>query len=205
MSKAQPLPPNETIFLHGNDTDEPSRTEKRQKARDAEAKVRGLVTQLIQLTPKQLAKLHLSDGVLDGISIAQTLPASKAKQRQIKLLARLLAEHDPALIQRQLAALLTGQRLPEASPPQATDEAQTGAAEATTRGSSYQEEWLRELLEAGDAALQRLIEIHPELNRQELRQLLRSAKKASSPAGQLKARQALSRALPKASPAEEGD
>lgn len=148
----------DTIFLRGNDDGRPSRTKRREEARADEARVRELVLQLIELGAAKLRRLELPDALEDGILLAAELPASKARLRQVKLLARHLAELDHESIRRRLAA-------------------PGGIAKPRGKTSEYAKQWLERLLEGGDGELDALIGEHTNLDRQQLRNWLRSARR----------------------------
>lgn len=149
---------SETIFLRGNDDGRPSRTKRREEARADEARVRELVLQLIGLGAAKLRRLDLPEALEDGVLLAAELPASKARLRQVKLLARHLAELDHESIRRRLAA-------------------PGGIAKPRGKTNDYAAQWLDRLLEGGDGELDALIGEHPNLDRQQLRNWLRSARR----------------------------
>lgn len=170
-----------TVYQYGNDTDAPSRTAKRKSARAEEGRVRQLVLDLAAISPARLRRLKLPAELEDGILLCAGIPASKAKVRQVKQLARSLLELDHETIRRTLAA---------------------PGALAKPRGnrSAYAAEWLSRLESDPDGSLIQLLQAHPELDRQQLRSWLRTSLKernadgAPKPAG-LKARENLQRKL----------
>ncbi len=177
----------QTVFLRGNDDGRPSRTKQREEARAGEARVRELVTQLIDLGAAKLRRLELPEELEDGILLAAELPASKARARQIKLLARHLAELDHEAIRRRLAT-------------------PGGIAKPRGNTSDYAKGWLARLLSGGDSELEALLSLHGDLDRQQLRNWLRSARRTEpdgtrKPASS-KALKALERALQPLKPTE---
>lgn len=170
----------ETIFLRGNDDGRPSRTRRREEARAGEARVRELVEQLIGLGAARLRRLSLPEQLEDGILLASELPLNKARQRQVKLLARQLAELDHEAIRRRLA--MPG-----------------GISKPRGNTNEYATTWLERLLTGSDGELDELLETHAELDRQQLRNLLRTARRVepdgTRKAPSAKAHKALQRSL----------
>ncbi|MCA9645381.1 MAG: DUF615 domain-containing protein [Polyangiaceae bacterium] len=148
----------ETIFLRGNDDGRPSRTKRREEARAGEARVRELVEQLIALGAAKLRRLDLPEQLEDGILLAGELPPNKARQRQVKLLARHLAELDHETIRRRLAT-------------------PGGISKPRGNTNEYATDWLNRLLAGSDTELDELLGVHPKLDRQQLRNWLRAARR----------------------------
>ncbi len=134
----------------------PSRS---QRKREADA-VLDLSAQLVALTPSQLAKVPLPDYLITAIADTKRITAHVAHKRQLHYLAKLMRredeetlepirkaiEHDSAQVRRDTAAL-------------------------------HRIEELRErLLTEGDTAMGELFDAHPHIDRQHLRQLVRSAR-----------------------------
>ncbi|MCA9630229.1 MAG: DUF615 domain-containing protein [Myxococcales bacterium] len=177
----------QTVFLHGNDDGRPSRTRQREDARAGEARVRDLVQQLIELGAPKLRRLELPEELEDGILLAGELPPSKARQRQVKLLARHLSELDHEAIRRRIAA-------------------PGGISKPRGKANEYARTWLIRLLQGGDAELDGLLAQHTSLDRQQLRNWLRTARRVepdgSRKAPSAKALKSLERALDQLRPPE---
>lgn len=135
----------------------PSRTQQR---RDALA-VLALATQLVEMVPSRLAKLELPDDVRDEIANVRRISSHIARKRQLAFLAKLMRRHDEAAFDAVRAALGENR------------EQQRQEAAAMHRLEALRE---RLLGEDGDAALAELAELHPGLDRQHLRSLVRQAR-----------------------------
>jgi len=134
----------------------PSRS---QRKRDADA-VLELATQLVALTPSQLAKVPVPDALLAAIAESKRITAHVAHKRQLHYLAKLMRREDEETLEPIRRAL-------------EHDSAQARRETAAL----HRIEALREhLLSAGDTALGDLVDAHPHLDRQRLRQLIRSAR-----------------------------
>lgn len=135
----------------------PSRTQQR---RDALA-VLALATQLVEMVPSKLAKLELPDDVRDEIANVRRISSHIARKRQLGFLAKLMRRHDEATFDAVRAALGENR------------EKQRQETAAMHRLESLRE---RLLGDDGDAALSELADLHPELDRQHLRSLVRQAR-----------------------------
>ena len=134
----------------------PSRS---QRKRDADA-VLDLAQQLVALTPSRLAKLALPDAIVNAIADTRRITAHVAHKRQLHYLAKLMRREDDETLEPIRQAL---------------DQDSAGARrEAATLHRI--EAWRERLIEEGDTALGELADQHPELDRQHLRTLIRSAR-----------------------------
>ncbi|MCK7594855.1 ribosome biogenesis factor YjgA [Pseudomarimonas salicorniae] len=146
--------------MRGRDPDSgdflsPSRS---QRKRDAEA-VLGLAEQLVALPPQQLAKLPLPDPIADAVAETRRISAHIARKRQLHYLAKLMRREDDELLD-QLRSQLGHDR---------------SEARRETAQLHRIEHWRERLLKDGDAALGELADLHPDLDRHHLRQLVRAA------------------------------
>ncbi|MBX3184305.1 MAG: DUF615 domain-containing protein [Polyangiaceae bacterium] len=174
-----------TEFIHGGQPWDTSRTRQRAEARGKEAALKDLALALIQLSSPRLTRLQLPEELDSAVRVAKTIPPSKAWQRQIKLLARLLAEVDHEAIQRDVAD-------------------PTRRPKSVSPADRFATEWLARLTAEGDEALMALCAAHPEAPRQELRQALR-AHRAGRPAAERSLRQLLAPLAPPQPEDEEAD
>lgn len=124
--------------------------------RDAEH-LKKLGESLINLTPANLAKMPLDDDLRDAVELAQRLRL-EARRRQIQYIGKLLRNLDPEPIQEAL------------------DKVENRHNQQLALLQKL--ELIRDqLIEQGDAALNPLLEEYPSLDRQHLRNLIRSAQK----------------------------
>ena len=124
--------------------------------RDAEH-LKKLGGSLINLTPANLAKMPLDDDLRDAVELAQRLRL-EARRRQIQYIGKLLRNLDPEPIQEAL------------------DKVENRHNQQLALLQKL--ELIRDqLIEQGDTALNPLLEEYPSLDRQHLRNLIRSAQK----------------------------
>ena len=135
----------------------PSRTQQR---RDALA-VLALASQLVELPPSRLAKLELPDDVRREVEITRKITAHIARKRQLAFLAKVMRRHDDEAFAAVRAELGENR------------EKQRQETAATHRLEALRE---RLLGEDGDEAISALIELHPGVDRQHLRALIRQAR-----------------------------
>lgn len=124
--------------------------------RDAEA-LKKLGEKLVELTPAKLDKIPLDDNLQEAICLAQRLQ-KEARRRQLQYIGKLLRNTDVEPIQEALDKI-ENKHLQQ-------------------QVVLHKLELLRdELIEQGDTALTRLLNDYPQADRQQLRNLIRSAKK----------------------------
>ncbi|QIM63265.1 hypothetical protein A1D29_08235 [Pasteurellaceae bacterium Orientalotternb1] len=124
--------------------------------RDAEH-LKKLGENLINLTPANLAKIPLDDSLREAIELAQRLRL-EARRRQIQYIGKLLRNLDPEPIQEAL------------------DKVENRHNQQLALLQKL-EQTRDQLMEQGDGALNPLLEAYPNLDRQHLRNLIRSAQK----------------------------
>ena len=146
--------------MRGRDEDSgeylgPSRSEQRRAALD----VLALGQQLVGLSAAQLAKLPIPDDLLPHIVDTQRITSHVAHKRQLAFLAKQMRREDDATLDAIRDALDAG-------------------GEASRRETALLhrvEGWRDRLLADGDVALADLLVLHPDADRQHLRQLVRNA------------------------------
>lgn len=124
--------------------------------RDAE-QLKKLGENLIHLTPANLAKIPLDDSLREAIELAQRLRL-EARRRQIQYIGKLLRNRDPEPIQEALDKV------------ENRHNQQLALLQKLEQTRDH-------LLEQGDGALNPLLDEYPHLDRQHLRNLIRSAQK----------------------------
>lgn len=135
----------------------PSRSEQKRAAQA----IHRLAEHLVALSPARVAKAGLPDELQREIARTRSFKAHGAHKRQLGFLAKLMRRLDETEL-ASLRALVDGQ-LPQAAKP--------AAAERPA------ETLCRSLIEGGDAELGSLLDRHPALDRQHLRNLLRQARR----------------------------
>ncbi len=134
----------------------PSRS---QRKREADA-ILDLAERLVALTPSQLAKVPLPDSLIVAVADTRRITSNVAHKRQLHFLAKLMRREDDETLEPIRCSL----------------EHDTAQARRET-ADLHRIEALRErLLADGDAALGELFDAHPDLDRQQWRQLIRSAR-----------------------------
>lgn len=130
---------------------------KSQVKRDMHA-LQALGERIVDMNEKQLAKIPLSEEMLDAIYIARKMPPKEARRRQIQYIGRLMREGNHEEIQA------------------AVDKMQNHSDQYIHR--QHQIERYRDLLIEGDKnAFQQLVSNCPGIDVQQLRQLVRGAQK----------------------------
>ena len=133
----------------------PSRSQKRRDALD----VLELAKALVALTPAQLSRVPVPEGTLPHIEEARRITSNIAHKRQLAFLAKQMRKLDDEELQAMRDAL---------------DE-KSEASRAETAALHRVEAWRAKLLDGGDEALSELLDLHPDADRQRLRQLVRNA------------------------------
>jgi ribosome-associated protein len=119
--------------------------------------LRELGESLVALSPAQLARFDLPDGLRGAINEAQRITAHGGRKRQIQYIGRLMRSIDPEPIRARFAELAGSSR----------------AAKARQRTI---ERW-RERLIDDDAALTEFVEAHLAVDTSRLRNLIRNARR----------------------------
>lgn len=132
-------------------TDENSKS---QRKRDMLA-LQKLGESLIELTDTQLAKIELPERLVTAIKQARSL-SSEAKRRQLQLIGKLMRDIDPEPIKLEMQKI-------------------KAARQSDTAKFKQTEQWRTKLISLGDSALTAFLNSHPDVNGQQLRQLIRKA------------------------------
>jgi len=133
----------------------PSRSQKRRDALD----VLELAKALVELTPAQLSRVPVPEATLAHIDDTRRITSNIARKRQLAFLAKQMRKLDEAELQAMRDAL---------------DE-KSDASRAEAAALHRVEAWRAKLIEGGDDALAELLDMHPDADRQRLRQLVRNA------------------------------
>jgi ribosome-associated protein len=133
--------------------DEISKTRRKKEMHELQA----LGAALVELPESQISALALGDALADAVLEAKRIRSHEAKRRQLQYIGRLMRELDPEPIRAHLDAI-TGHSAQEAA-------------------RHRRLEMLREKLLADDAALTDYVAAHSGADLQELRTLIRNARR----------------------------
>lgn len=117
-----------------------------------------LARDLAELPAGQIQQLPLPEQVIDALHAAAAMPPRGARKRQIKFIGGLMRKLDISSVKEHLARL------------------KSQSAHAT-REHHQTEQWRDRLLSEEKSALTELLNQFPDADRQQLRQLIRNAKK----------------------------
>lgn len=137
-------------------SDDDAGLSKSQRKRDALA-LQALADELVRLSPAELERVPLGGALPEAIADARTLSRG-AYRRQVRYLGRLLRDADAGPIRGAVDALKR-------------------ATHADRARLVRLERWRDRLMEEGDAAVTELLEEYPGADAQQLRQLVRKARK----------------------------
>lgn len=124
--------------------------------RDAE-ELKKLGAKLVDLTKTNLEKIPLADNLLEAVQLAQRLQ-KESRRRQLQYIGKLLRNTEVEPIQEALDKL----------------ENKHNQQQALLHKLELQRD---QLIEQGDVGMQSLLQDYPQLDRQHLRNLIRSAQK----------------------------
>ena len=144
---------------HDHEEDSESATSKTQRKNEMTA-LQDLGEELVKLSRERLEKMDLPERLLQELLEAQRLTAHGAIRRQRQFIGKLMREVDAEPILSQLSAI--------------KGESATAKAEFHAL-----ERWRERLLE-DDAALTEWLARHPEADIQQIRQLIRNARKEAA-------------------------
>lgn len=140
---------------HDDFDDEDLGPSKSQLKRDAHG-LQDLGAELVELSAQQLAEIPLSEDVLATVRETRAITAHGARKRQLKYLGKLLRQEEEGPIREALERI-------------------QGRHALTVAHHHQCERWRDRLITEGDTALTALLEEFPQADRQQLRQLMRSA------------------------------
>lgn len=146
--------------MRGRDEDSgeflsPSRSQRRREALG----VLELAEALVELTDAQLARVPVPESLQGHVRETKRITSHIARKRQLAFLAKQMRREDEETLQAMRDAL---------------DE-KSQAARTEAAALHRVEGWRDRLLEGGDEALAALIDEHPAVDRQRVRQLVRNA------------------------------
>lgn len=130
---------------------------KSQRKRDMHA-LQVLGQQLVELPKEQFEKITLEENLRDAIVDARHIRQHGARKRQLQYIGKIMRSIEAKPIQEQLDTL-------------------QGQSSQATQALHNIERWRDRLLKEGDNALEELVKLYQQADRQYLRQLLRNAQK----------------------------
>lgn len=136
--------------------DKPSKTDLKRIS----AELQKLGEQLLELPATALLRLPLSDKLQEALATARSISDFEGRRRQMQFVGKLMRLQDEAALTQVRSAL---------------QEQHSGSAQQTATLHRSQQ-WRDELI-ADDAALARWLEAHPQEDAQQLRALVRQARK----------------------------
>jgi ribosome-associated protein len=140
-----------------------SRTDDRKVRVQSETELTALAKRLVALSKKQFERLEVPPTVADSVVAARTITSSIALDRQLRIVRRQLRGSDTSALALALEDLEAGRVAPRGKGD--TDEVDSPARQ-----------WFERLVARGDEEIQQFLEAYPAANRQELRQLVRTAR-----------------------------
>lgn len=135
----------------------PERPSKSRRKREMH-RLQALGERLVELTPEQLAEISPGTELLEALAEMGRIRGREARRRQLQYIGRLMRHQDGDAIAAALERL------------------KAGGIEQTRRLHQL-EHWRDRLIEQGDEALGEFIAAQPGADRQQIRQLVRSARK----------------------------
>ena len=147
--------PDKNEFEVEQDDTQLSKTQLKNQSNDLQK----LGVSLVDLSPAALAKIPMDQELLDAVLLAQRILRKKeGYRRQLQLIGKLMRHRDVTPIEQALL--------------------QIQASHQKSNQKFHKLEVLRDnLIAQGDSAIEELLEDHPALERQKLRQLVRQAAK----------------------------
>ena len=133
--------------------------ESRSQNRREALEVLALGETLVELTPAQLARLPIPEGMLEHIEYTKRITSHGARKRQLAFLAKQMRREEDETLDAIRNAL----------------DANSETSRREVAIMHRMERWRERLLAEGDVALAELLDEHSEADRQELRTLVRNA------------------------------
>jgi ribosome-associated protein len=150
--------PRDDPDMDGPDPEAEAELLSKTKKKQLSAELQRLGLELSRLSPRELDSLGLNAELRSAIDQARKIKPGGALKRQIKFIGGLLRELDAAPIRENFAQL-------------------KHQGSAATRRHHRLEKWRDRLLEEGDSAIEALMEQVPDIDCEQLRQFIRTAKK----------------------------
>lgn len=134
-------------------------SESRSQNRREALEILALGEKLVDLTPAQLARLPIPEGLLEHIEYSKRITSHGARKRQLAFLAKQMRREEDETLEAIRDAL----------------DANSETSRREVAIMHRMERWRERLMAEGDTALAELLNEHPEADRQQLRTLVRNA------------------------------
>ncbi len=134
-------------------------SESRSQNRREALEILALGEKLVDLTPAQLARLPIPEGLLEHIEYSKRITSHGARKRQLAFLAKQMRREEDETLEAIRDAL----------------DANSETSRREVAIMHRMERWRERLMAEGDTALAELLDEHPEADRQQLRTLVRNA------------------------------
>ena len=135
----------------------PSKSQRKRECHE----LQDLGRELVELSTEQLTTLPFPERLREELELTRSITQRGARKRQLKFIGGLLREIDVEPIREGLERLRS-------------------RSVHAVREHHQLEQWRERLLSEGDAALAELIASHPKTDRQQLRQLIRNARRETA-------------------------
>lgn len=145
--------PHRGLDVHYGDDERPSKTQLKQESHDLQA----LGEQLAELSDERLSRLDIPDTLRDAIVEYGRTRSHEGRRRQMQYIGKLMRGADEAPLREAVAA------------------AELGSATQALQLHEI-ERWRAELI-ADDEAMTRWLQAHPDTDAQQLRSLVRAARR----------------------------
>ncbi len=140
--------------------DEPQPKSKSELKREMTA-LQKLGEELVNLPAAKLEKIPMDELLEEAVMLARRLKNREGKRRQLQYIGKIMRNTDSEAIQQKLESF-------------------HHQSQSFRQAQHKLEQWRDRLLNEGDAAITDLLNTHPELDRQHLRQLIRQANEEAS-------------------------
>jgi ribosome-associated protein len=161
--------------MHDQDfEDDENIVSKSQRKRESTA-LQGLGKELFELSRDQLKKMDLPEKLLDALLEAKRLTSREGIRRQMQYIGKVMRDVETEPIDQQMAVI-------------------RGESNIAKAAFHALEDWRTRLIE-NDPALNEWLALHPDTDVQQIRQLIRNARKEAADAKPLKSSRALFRLL----------
>ncbi|MEY3017326.1 MAG: ribosome-associated protein [Pseudomonadota bacterium] len=140
--------------------DEPEIVSKSEIKRQMTA-LQKLGEKLLELSPKQLARVPMSDKLAEAIDTAKRINHHEGKRRQMQYIGKLMRSEDGEAIGAVIQQIEDGHK-------------------ALARAFQQLENWRDRLIAEGENAIGDIAAEYPDIDRQHLRQLIRNAQREAS-------------------------